>query len=83
MELHQLQELLKSSEKAVSEIKNQNRIFETTLQEAVKGAPIEEKDNIDQMRIFSLKIIELAKQGKSEEAQQLIKEFKNGGQSNK
>lgn len=82
MELHQLKELLKSSEKAAMEIKNQNRIFGSTLQEAIKGAPIEDKDKIDQVRILSLKAIELAKQGKSEEAQQLIKEFNNGGQGN-
>lgn len=73
----------KLSRKAIAEIKNQNRIFETTLQEAVKGAPNEDKKKIEEVRQLSVKAMNLAKEGKIEEAQNLINTFKDGFKNNK
>lgn len=78
MDYKGIKEQLALAEKSAREIKNQSRIFENTLQEAVKGAPIEAKSQIDQIRVLSAKAISLAKQGKMEESQQLIKDFQNG-----
>lgn len=72
-------ELAKS---AVSEIKKQNRIFETLMHEAIKGAPEEHKKDIQRIQVLATKAINLAKQGKSEEAQNLIKDFQNGSTNN-
>lgn len=83
MELNALLEQAKLSQKAISEIQNQNRIFETILQEAVKGAPNEDKKKIEEVRQLSINAINLAKQGKIEEAQNLIKKFSDGNKNHK
>jgi len=68
---------------AIEEMKRQNRIFDATLQEALKGAPDSDKKEIQAVQVLSLKVINLAKEGKTNEAQNLIKEFQNGRKSNK
>lgn len=78
IDLNTIIEQGKLAQKAVVEIKNQNRIFESILQEAVKGAPNEDKKKVEEVRLLSLKAINLAKEGKIEEAQNLIKIFKDG-----
>lgn len=66
------------SKQAVMEINQQNRIFEQILNDVVKGAPKEDQAKVDEIRLLSLKAINLAKQGKNDEAQKLIKDFQNG-----
>lgn len=83
MDLNDIIQQANISKEAIQQIKNQNRIFETILHEAVKGAPNEDKSKIEEVRMISKKVIDLAKQGKSEEAQQMIKDFQNGGKNNK
>lgn len=82
MDLNDVIQQANISKEAIQQIKNQNRIFETILHEAVKGAPNEDKSKIEEVRMMSKKVIDLAKQGKSEEAQQMIKDFQNGGKNN-
>lgn len=81
MDLKNIKAQLQLSKKAIQETKNQNRIFETILQEAIKGAPKEDKKEIQRLQNMSRQAINLAKQGKLEEAQTLIKSFSDGGQN--
>lgn len=81
MDLKNIKAQLELSKKAIQETKNQNRIFETILQEAIKGAPKEDKKEIQRLQNMSRKAINLAKQGKLKEAQTLIKSFSDGGQN--
>lgn len=78
MDLNAVKRQLESVQKLASSAKEQNAIFETLLQEAVKGAPEEDKPIIEKVRIMSIKAVALAKEGKSEEAQNLIKQFEYG-----
>lgn len=78
MDLKHIHAQLELSKKAVSEMNKQNRIFDNLLNEAVKGAPEKDKKTIESLRIKSMKAIRLAKEGKSEEAQQIIKDLQNG-----
>jgi hypothetical protein len=83
MDFKFLQSQMELAKKSISEIKNQNTIFETLLHEAIKGAPEEDKQEIERVRALSVKALNLAKAGKTKEAQDLIKNFRHGGQSNK
>lgn len=74
-----LKQQLENAKKLASQINVQNTIFEQTLQEAVKGAPEEDKQKLEKVRVLSIKAISLAKKGKLEEAQDVIKQFQNGG----
>lgn len=78
--IHQQVELAK---KAAEQIKEQNRIFDNILTDAIKGVPKEHKAQVQNVQVFSQRVINLAKEGKTAEAQQLIKEFTNGDQSSK
>lgn len=82
MDISKLKEQLENAKKLASSIKQQNTIFEATLQEAVKGAKEEDKPEIERVRVLSIKAMALAREGKSQEAQDLIKQFKDGSQSN-
>jgi hypothetical protein len=68
------------SKKLFKEIENQNRIFEKTIESVMKGAPESDKPKINQIQMLSQKAINLAKQGKLEDAQNLIKNFRHGNQ---
>lgn len=73
-----LEQQARVSQKLVMEIKNQNRTFDNIIQEAVKGAPNEDKKKVEEFRLLSINAINLAKEGKIEEAQNLIKSFQDG-----
>ncbi len=79
MDFKTVQQQIKLSKKAIEETKVQNRIFENLLQEAIKGAPEEDKNQVQKIQVFANKVLSLAKEGKQEEAQSLIKDFKYGG----
>jgi len=82
MDLKNIKAQLELSKKALSEYKKQNTIFEQILQNAIKGAPEEDQGEIEKIRILTIKVTNLAKAGKLEEAQTLIKDYQNGGQGN-
>lgn len=75
MDLKNIKKQIELSKNAVSEMKKQNAIFDTLLQEAIKGAPEEHKPAIDKMRSVVIKVKNLAKNGKLQEAQELIKQY--------
>ena len=79
MDLNNLKQQMESAKKLVEETKTQSRIFEQILQETVKGVDESQKAKIAEVQLLAKKAINLAKQGKGEEAQSLIKTFKHGG----
>ena len=78
--LKQLQEMAKESGKKLN---LELRIFDETMAEAIKGAPSTDKNAIEQIKGLSQKAINLAKNGKVKEAQELIKDFNNERKNNK
>ena len=81
IDIENVQQQQKMVQKMIEEINNQNRIFEQTIESAMKGAPESDKKEIEKIRILAKKAISLAKQGKSDEAQNLIKQFSHGNQN--
>lgn len=81
IDLNSLKEQMEASKKMFNEINNQNRIFGELIDNAMKGAPDQDKSEISKIKLMAKKAINLAKQGKSEEAQTLIKNFSNGNQN--
>ena len=78
--MNTLKEQLETSKKLFSEINIQNRIFGELIDNAIKGAPDQDKPEISKIKLIATKAINLAKQGKAEEAQTLIKNYSNGNQ---
>ena len=83
MSLEHIKAQMELSKKAIQETQNQSRIFEQVLQEAVEGAPNEDKMAIHKLQNMSKRAIALAREGKLDEAQNLIKSFSDAGKSNK
>lgn len=81
IDLNTIKQQMETSKKLFSEINNQNRIFGELIDNAMKGAPDQDKPEISKLKLMATKAINLAKQGKSEEAQTLIKNFSNGNQN--
>lgn len=79
MDFEKILQHAKASEKLVQQVKTHTRDFEKMLEATVKGAPEGDKQKIEEIRVLSIKAIELAKQGKGDEAQQLIKNFGTDG----
>ena len=72
--------------KALSEtINKESIIFEKTIQEAIKGAQGSDKKKIEDVSLLCKRALSLAKQGKMQESQEMIKKFQNsyGGQNNR
>lgn len=69
----------KIAEKAVETMKQQTRDFEKMLEMTVKDAPDSDQKKIEEIRVLSKKAIQLAKEGKGDEAQKLIKQYQKDG----
>lgn len=78
MDFSHINELINNSQKALQEIQNQTRIFENVMQNVLENAPEGDKTKIQDVQLLMTKALNLAKQGKGDEAQQLIKNFKYG-----
>lgn len=83
MDLKMVLEQSELAQNAMDQIKVQNRIFENTIQQALIGAPESDKKEIDNVKNLMANVTKLAKEGKINEAQNLIKEFQNGCKNNK
>lgn len=77
MNWDQINKQVKLAESLVKESKNQIRIFDDVLQEAIKGVEGDDKKEIERVRALSQRAINLAKQGKGDKAQEIIKNFQN------
>lgn len=73
-----LKKQIELGNKAAKELQNQNAIFESLLNEALKNVPDEQKKEVQKIQLLCKKSISLAKSGKSEEAKNLIKNYNHG-----
>lgn len=78
-----IQQLLNLSKQASSQINLQVQILDTTFSDLLKNLPQDEANEVDKLKALTQKAINLAKQGKAEEAQELIRNYQNGSKSNK
>ncbi len=82
--IHGLAEL---SRKAAAQLNQELRIFDQLMEETVKNVPDDQKPQVEEVKAFSVKAINLAKKGRVEEAQaltkELIRQHQNGRKSNK
>lgn len=67
--------------KSVDELKKLSANFEHTMSDMVKKAPKEHQQQLEAVRVMTVKALNLAKQGKNDEAQQIIKDFQNGSKN--
>lgn len=81
MDINHINELLSTSRKALEQIQNQTRIFEGVIDNVLENAPNGDKQEIQGVQILMKKALNLAKQGKGEEAQKIIKDFQDGRKS--
>lgn len=79
MEFDKILQQMKMADKAIDQIKIQTRNFEQLMEQSVKSVPDADKQKVEEIRVLSIKAFELAKQGKGDEAQQLIKKFQDNG----
>lgn len=74
-----IKEQLRLANNAVEEMKKQNNLFETMIKQTLQGAPEEDKKAIQKFQLMTQKALKLAQEGKITEAENIIKQFKNGG----
>lgn len=77
MDLKNILEQAELGKKEIEQIKTQNRIFEALLDGTLKNAPESDKNKIQEVKNLSLNVINLAKEGKTTELNELINKFKN------
>lgn len=77
IDLNTIRQQAEASKKMIDEMNNQNRIFENSINSALRDAPESDKKKISDFQSLSRRAISLAKSGKLKEAQTLIKQFKN------
>lgn len=72
-----LKELSRLALDASKQLNSQINLLGDVLNEKIKEAPKEDKSKVEELKILMTKSINLAKQGKSTEADSLIKNFRN------
>lgn len=83
IDYEQIHRQIKTSEKAIREYKKQISNFESIIQGAMKGATDDEKKQCLKLQMLLNNVIQLASQGKTDEVETLIKEFKHGSNNRK
>lgn len=83
MDTKYLQELLKMSQQNQKQLDLNVKIFDQTFGEVLKNAPVEDVGVLEKMRILTTKAINLAKEGKQTEAQDVLNQIKNECKSSK
>ena len=83
MGLDNIKKQIELGNKAIEQFKNQNAIFDEMLTETIKGIPEDQKRQVEEVQALSQRAVNLAKQGKVEEAKTLIKQMQNVRKSNK
>lgn len=78
----EINRLLEMSKKMSRQLKVEMRIFDESINETIRNAPDEDKAKIEEIKKISQKAISLAQQGKINEANELIKDFRNGRKNN-
>ncbi|QHB40983.1 hypothetical protein HWC99_gp52 [Flavobacterium phage vB_FspS_tant8-1] len=65
------------SRSAIEEMKSQQSMIDKTISIALKKCPEDQKDKMLNLKNLSQKVVNLAKEGKTEKALKLIKQFEN------
>ena len=78
-----LQELQKLSKNLSSQMKTQMSILDETFDKMVKELPEKDASKVEKFKVIFQKSMNLAKEGKTSEAQELIRNYNNGSKSNK
>lgn len=73
-----LNNLLQLAEDSKKQLNLSLAIFDETINEAIRNVPDADKGEVERFKAISQQAINLAKAGKSKEAQELIKNFTNG-----
>ena len=73
-----LNSLLQLAEDSKKQLNLSLAIFDETMNEAIRNVPDADKGEVERFKAISQQAINLAKAGKSKEAQELIKNFTNG-----
>ena len=77
-----INELLKSSQAASNELSKSMSLLDELMAETLRKAPESDKPKIEEIKNKTAKIIQLAKNGDTKAAQELLNTIKNG-QGNK
>lgn len=77
MDLNHIKSQVELSQKAFAEIQKMQSGFHEIIREQLKTAPDLEKPIIEKMQVLMVNVKNLAIQGKTKEAEQLIKDFEN------
>jgi len=77
-----LDKLLRMAEESQKTLDLHMRIFDVNMDETIKKAPEEDKKAIEECKGICQSFINLAKNGKFEEGEELIKKYKDGRKSN-
>ena len=83
MDIQQIKQQIEVANGLISQYKKQNVIFENIIQRAIKGTAGEEKTELMKVHALLLKSKNLSQQGKIDEVNSLIKQFKNGRKNSK
>lgn len=73
-----LNSLLQLAEDSKKQLNLSLAIFDETMNEAIRNVPDADKGEVERFKAISQQAINLAKAGKSKEAQELIKNFTDG-----
>lgn len=78
-----IEQLKKLSEKANEQMKAQMNLLDGTFREMMIQLPENEAKEVERLKMLTNKSIQLAKQGKADEAREIIKNFQHGRKDNK
>jgi hypothetical protein len=78
-----IQQLIDLSKKANAQMNMQVAVLDKTFAELLKKLPQDEANEVDRLKSLTQKAIRMAKDGKADEAQELIRNYQNGRKSNK
>jgi hypothetical protein len=73
-----IEELMQLSQQASKQMKNQMNLMDANFKILMKELPADQSKEVSNLQVLSKKAFALAKEGKTEEAQELIKNYKNG-----
>ena len=78
-----LDELVSLSKRMGDKLDVDLKILDVTILETIKGAKIEDKSSIEELRSITQQAINFAKNGDSDKATEILNKFKNGRKNNK
>lgn len=73
-----LQQLMNLAQKSAQQINKEITIFDQWIKDVQKNVPDDQKSQVEEINALLIKAVNLAKMGKAEEAQELVKNYKHG-----